>query len=173
LIVPLGAWTPSEMVNVQLDQVYFEDISTGGVSEITSSWNNNHCATKAYIPSTLSALQQPSTCSYSSTTTKTEFLASSARLFCLGMVKSVDYTVTHDTTAEAAVTSVVATVLLTDIPMNTMSNESTQFHQSYGIKFNSVNANGLSTNNGNLVKRLVFCLVALFFCICYFHHFIL
>lgn len=143
------------MVNVQLNSIYFQDILTNEQTDITTDWLSNGCTTYSYSNSNVTdyvVTPSDSTCSFSSTATKRSIL-SNASLLCLGMVKSVEYIVNHASTADAEIESIRANVVITDVPMNWQDTQVVQFHQSYGIKYSSVNSDGLSSSNGNLVTR--------------------
>lgn len=147
-MVSTGIWTSNSMINVQLGSVLFEDYFTKAVSDQTATWKANHCST-SFSTGKYNATLEP--CSLSSSATKSAFMAASSTI-CVGFVKSVKYYVTHDTTSEATIKSVVADVTITDVPMDYHSTE-TMIDQVYGVQFYSVNKQGISNQNGNVVTR--------------------
>ncbi len=150
VLVSSGAWTVSQLVNVKLNSVTFEDILTKTQSKVTSSWTSQTCSTSITSGGTLSSLQQ-NNCSFSSSSTKQALFSNSSSL-CIGAVKSIFYTVQHEATAAGTITAILADVVVTDVPL-TYRDEATQLHQSFGIKYVSVNSEGKSSDNGNLVTR--------------------
>ncbi len=148
-MVSTGIWASNSMINVKLGGVVFEDYITKAVSDETASWKANLCSTASHSFSTYNATLD--TCSLSSPVTKSVFTISSSAI-CVGFVKSVKYYVTHDTTAAATIKSVVADVVVTDVPMDYKSTEAV-IDQSYGVEFYSVNKQGISNQNGNVVTR--------------------
>jgi hypothetical protein len=141
------------MVNVKINSIFFEDISSQSTSEISSAWNTASCQTTYYDNSPHDVTDLSSFCSFSSSGTKTLLAASSSPALCLGIVKSVSYSIHHDASSSATINSITADVILTDIPMTNDSEVSVSFHQSFAVKYASTNSASLSSENGNLVIR--------------------
>ena len=154
-----GAADMSQLVNVTLKHVYFEDYLTGDLTDVTSSWTTNGCSTRSYVGTpSLSAAGTAidSSCSFSEAGTETALLQSAG--MCQGFVKAVYYTVGHASSTAATISWVNATVTLTDVPMVPLSNSATgatavTVAQTFEVKFSSSDSTDVSSNNGNLVKR--------------------
>ena len=158
-----GAATLGAVVQVSLSTIYFEDYLIGSVTDVTSSWATKQCSTSGYtgFPSINDAGSPSSTsddCSFSAANTLSSIKFSSA--ICLGFVKSVHYTVTHDTTTAASISAVTADVVITDVPMATINSTAVTVTQTYSVQFASDNPTAIaSTDNGNLVKRYLFAFI--------------
>jgi hypothetical protein len=153
LIVPTGIWTTNQMANVKINSIFFEDISLQSTSDITSAWTTGSCQTTFYDNSPHDVTDLSSFCSFSSSSTKTLLTASSSPALCLGIVKSVSYSIHHDASSTATINSIIADVILTDIPMTSGIDVSISFHQSFAVKYASTNSASLSSENGNQVIR--------------------
>ena len=150
--------TAKEVKSVNLKFVYFQDYLTGNLTDITEAWGNGDCATTAYTGrpdlATAGTNINPN-CSFSSYSTYHALLSSSAAL-CQGFVTAVHYTVSHDTTTAAGITSISATATISDVPItNSDANNGTAVTvaQTFGVAFSSADPSGQSSDNGNLVKR--------------------
>lgn len=156
-----GVTTAADVLGIQLDAVFFEDYLSGSMTDITADWGAGTCATKSYTGSP--SLDEAGTvvdaaCSFSDASTLTD-LRNSATL-CQGFVKAVYYTVHHDTTTEAPILLINATVTLSDVPLtdSLVANSSTggaavTVTQTFGVRFASADGSEKSTDNGNLVQR--------------------
>lgn len=149
--------TFSDVVNVALSTVWFEDFATAQRFDLTDSWQTNNCHTTAYSHSVDGQTAYDSAvnndlCVSSSAATKALLLDSTA--MCAGFVKSVHYTVTHGNDAAASITNVTAVVTVTDVPMSiTGMDTAVTVTQSFGVSFFSRSQATLSAFNGNLVNR--------------------
>ena len=151
-----GDPTLAEARNVTLNAVYFEDLLTGSMTEITSDWNTKSCRTRVYTGSPsldAAGVSVNSDCSFSDADTLTT-LENSAAL-CQGIVKAVYYTVTHSTSTAAPITTVTATVTLTDAPMTLTTGAAVTITQTFAIDFTSADTTEVNSDNGNQVKRYV------------------
>lgn len=143
----------SDAVNVNLTSVVFQDFATGEEFDITSTWTSNNCETTAYTnasgSSSYNAIIDDNICSSSSAAAK-QLMKQSAAM-CAGFIKSVYYTVTHNSDAAASITRVDAKVVVTDVPMT--EGGTIGVSQSFGVDFFSAYTGAVSSTNGNLVKR--------------------
>jgi len=135
-------------VPVILKSVYFEDYLTGNTSSITSSWASGSCATTAYT----SGAAVNAACSFSDAATAAALVNYPA--LCQGFVKAVYYSVSHSTSTAAPITTVNATVTLSDVPMaGNATAPAVTVVQTFGSRFYSDDPTEKSSDNGNLVKR--------------------
>lgn len=157
-----GVTTAADVQSILLDSVFFEDYLSGSTTDITAAWSAGTCATKSYTG--FPSLEEAGTvvdaaCTFSDATTQDDLLTSPA--LCQGFVKAVYYTVHHDTTTEAPILLINATVTLTDVPLTevplagntTSTSTAVSVTQTYGVRFASWDGAEKSTDNGNLVKR--------------------
>jgi hypothetical protein len=110
----------SDVTNVQINSIVFQDFATAERFDLTTSWQANGCATTAWSNSTIgaSAYQlaiDEELCIHGSSKSKLLFQNSVA--FCAGMVTSVHYTISHSNNVNANITRVVADVVISDVPM--------------------------------------------------------
>ncbi len=113
----LGVADYTDVTNVQLASVIFEDFYSAARFELTTSWVDNDCKTTSWLDATSTEINTE-LCIHSSAESKA--LLASTAAFCSGFVKSVQYTVKHATDLTANITSVTASVVISDVPMTVL-----------------------------------------------------
>ena len=137
---------PTSVVAVTISTISHLDQSTNVATDCTSSWSASSCAT-TYIPD-LATYRGSDACRFADDTLVTDDVPR-----CQNMVSSVEYTVTHDATAAGIITTVVADVVITDLPRNTLATYET-FTQTFGVNFVSAFGGSASQGSGNQVARM-------------------
>lgn len=145
--------TPSQLVSVSLKSVLFEDYSHNyPVTDFTDKWAAHDCSTTGYLGH---AMPNNINCIFSVQSTRDELTTAGG--FCQGFVKSVSYTVTHDSSTAATIQAVSADIVISDVPMQRIPGSNTSsvtVSQSFSVRFVSVGSTAdISSNNGNLVQR--------------------
>lgn len=141
--------TASDVVQITLAKISYDDVSSPSHEvDITALWTSNNCSTSYLI----GYEYLTSSCSFSSTP---EIYNMTESNVCQNIVKSITYTVTHDDTKEGTITSVTASVVVSDALM-TPTKPSINIIQSFSGSFESSNSDSavFTKNNGNLVKRI-------------------
>ena len=146
--------TSSQLVSVSLNSVLFEDyLHSDPIKDITDLWNANGCSTTGYLGH---AMPKSIDCIFSAPSTLDELMTAGG--FCQGFIKSVSYTVTHDSSTAATIQAVSADIVISDVPMHRIpgssNTSSVTVSQSFSVRFSSVGSTAdISSNNGNLVQR--------------------
>lgn len=129
---------------------------------MTTQWESNGCVT-GYHANYAAYLSNNSACIPSGGTSSLTSSNTYDSPICSAMIRSVQYTVTHDQTMVGAITSIAAAVVVSDVPLIGAGGSSYGLGdvdtlvllQSYGIGFSDAGrgAGGRSTTHGNLVNR--------------------
>eukprot|EP00600_Ochromonadales_sp_CCMP1393_P013967 CAMPEP_0175006020 /NCGR_PEP_ID=MMETSP0005-20121125/5631_1 /TAXON_ID=420556 /ORGANISM="Ochromonas sp., Strain CCMP1393" /LENGTH=591 /DNA_ID=CAMNT_0016261319 /DNA_START=427 /DNA_END=2199 /DNA_ORIENTATION=+ len=155
VVASTGVATIADTISITLNSVNFDDYDTHSVTDVTTAWNANDCNTTAYYGSptlTDAGTTISSSCTFSDANTLGNLTSSSSGL-CTGFVKNVHYTVNHATTTAAAITSITADVVITDVPMTTSTGTAVTVEQCFSVEFDSADATLQTSDNGNLVER--------------------
>ena len=135
---------PNAVVNVTLGTVFHLDQSTNVATDKTSSWAT--CAT-AYFADLATYSAGSNTCRFA------DVVGLADVPYCQNVVSSAEYVVTHDATAAGTITSVVANVVITDLPRDASAPSET-FTQTFGVNFVSSFGGSTSQGSANEVARM-------------------
>jgi hypothetical protein len=143
----------SDVIPVQLGSILYRDPSTNVVYDILNQWKGNACKTVAVSTSTFSEVDG---CYFGSS--YIDVSANSSWYLCMNVVEAVTYQVNHSASGTGIIQGVTASVIISDVSMvvpDEFINETmkVEYMQSFGIQFQSMDTNDLSTSNGNLVRR--------------------
>jgi hypothetical protein len=156
-----GVSSASDVIGVEIQRVLYYDSSTDTTSDVTTSYVANNCETTYYgdVRTSTGFVRTGQTCLFTSNSSWTSIDTSTANatssvMFCANIVRDVVYYVNHSTTARGTIQQVLADVTITDLTATTASYP-VVFAQSFAIEFTSANTAQQTTENGNLVTRLV------------------
>jgi hypothetical protein len=162
--------TSGDLLSVTLQSLSYEDPITGDLTDVLQSWNTGSCTTTSYLDVEVTAADVDASnypCLFGSSYVTANFLGDTVDM-CSGIVRSVVYTIRHNSTGNNPIISVLADVIVTDIVLSSSVAARYVFQQSFGIEF--VGEHGMSPTalNGNQINRYVY-LVSLFYprsCLC-------
>jgi hypothetical protein len=143
-----GTAVLSDLVEVTLSNVQFEDFITGELSTVTTNWINNNCFTSMMYNLDLSSTP----CIFSSSNSLSYFKNRNISVMCMGFIKSVNYVIQHSSTGSGDIDSISAEILLTDLPFLSEELNKQSVIQSFGVQFVSTSSVTSSTY-GNLDSR--------------------
>jgi len=143
----------SNVVQVSLSGAMFLDPISGEMYNVTAAMNANSCDPSIIDYSTGHDITSDA-CAFQNANYNFGYpdygINGVNYTICSNMVKSVRYVVRHDADAEAAITSVNAYVVLTDLFWNS---EETSVQQSFMLTFADTTAETTSKSDGNLMRR--------------------
>ena len=154
----------SSVTAVEINSVYYQERNTTSTFNVTQSWLDNACDTQVKYSGADWVASSGNPCKFSGTPGRdpgTENLP-----ICMNMLKSVDYTIIHDGTAEGTISKVRADVVIMDVERETHNFDkdppSGEFNQTIGenirqtfsVTFRSSFTGTSTADNGNLVTRM-------------------
>jgi hypothetical protein len=146
-----GAASASNVVGVSLGELRYEDWFSGERS-VVSFPDPASCSTTFYPSADKPVIAlNGSVCFFAQEASRALLLSSEA--VCSDLVKELHYTVLHDTNAAATILSVVADVVITDVPFDSKASLGVAMSQAFAVSFQSNKSAAASAANGNLVTR--------------------
>lgn len=150
-----GTATLSDVVGFDVVEVLYKNSISGELIDITQLWISNECGTTAYTTNGKSlndSSLRTSNCFFASEPTHSNVLNRSTSA-CINAVSKVQYTIYHRNSAESEITNATVKLIITDLEINQYTTSEIYFTQSFGINYESSYSQGISQENGNIVKR--------------------
>lgn len=150
-----GTATLSDVVGFDIVEVLYQNTVSGELTDITQLWISNECGTTAYSANGKSlndSSLRTSNCFFATEPTYSRILNRSTSA-CINAVSQVQYTIYHQNTAESEITNATVKLIITDLDIDQYSTSDIYVTQSFGIQFESSYSQGISQENGNIVKR--------------------
>jgi hypothetical protein len=146
----------SELVSVTLNSLSYEDPISGSLTDILSAWNTGDCATESYSRLQVNQTVIDSTtfpCLFMGPASLSSTYSNDVISLCSGIVRSVAYTVNHNSTGNNDILSLLADVVITDLVLQLPLSGVSPFEQSFSIDFVGKNGEAAAEDNGNQVRR--------------------
>lgn len=159
-----GANFASNVVQVEISSVYYEERNTSTRHNVTADWIDNACDTQAFTTAADWVATSGNPCRFAAPGRDPH---EDNLPICMNMVKSVDYTVIHAGDDVGTITAVRADIVVMDVlrethmftnDPNPVSGEYNQtvgenIRQSFSVSFRSSFTGTESSSNGNIVER--------------------
>lgn len=156
----------SNVIQVEIGSVYYEQLNDTTLYNVTTEWLEGACTTRAHLSAKDWINTADNNCRFS---VEGRDIYTDNLPVCQNMLKEVSYTVYHAGDAAAAITKVVADIVIADVQRETTlfsdggvyasatptynQTIGSMIHQKFSVTFKGAYTGTASSGNANLVER--------------------